>query len=71
MRGYQETDFFQAQPIKPILQKNSWASVSEALRDGLSMEKAVTGSMKNMENGCSTKNCRPSDRRFYPLILCS
>jgi len=53
MRGYQETDFFQAQPIKPILQKNSWDSVSEALRDGLSMEKAVTGSMKNMIDLCS------------------
>jgi len=53
LRGAQENDFFQGSPIKPTLAKNQWGSVSEALRDALKMEKAVSGSMKEMIDLCS------------------
>merc|ERR1711872_75797 len=53
MRGAAENDFFGGQPIKPILAKNQWESVAEALRDALKMEKAVSGSMKKMIDDCS------------------
>jgi len=53
MRGYQGNSFFEDGTIKPILNKNSWESASEALRDALDMEKAVTASMKNMIDVCS------------------
>merc|ERR1711929_63661 len=39
LRGSQENDFFGGYPIKPILGKNQWESVAEALRDALNMEK--------------------------------
>merc|ERR1711917_110747 len=53
MRGYHGNDFFESEPVKPILNKNSWASVSEALRDALTMEKTVTASMKSMIDVCA------------------
>merc|ERR1712198_517758 len=53
LRGSQENDFLGGNPIKPILGKNTWDSVSEALRDALKMEKAVSGSMKQMIDLCS------------------
>merc|ERR1719259_839863 len=53
LRGSQENDFFSGYPIKPILGKNQWESVAEALRDALNMEKAVSGSMKQMIDLCS------------------
>jgi len=53
MRGYTGNSFFEAGPIKPILNKNTWQSASEALRDALDMEKTVTASMKNMIDVCT------------------
>jgi len=53
MRGSLDNNFFQGNPIKPILGKNTWDSVAEALRDALTMEKAVSKSMKNMIDLCS------------------
>jgi len=53
MRGYEANDFLGTQPLKPTLGKNEWNSVSEALRDALTMEKSVTTSMKNMIDLCS------------------
>ncbi|XP_023345228.1 ferritin, lower subunit [Eurytemora carolleeae] len=52
MRGHHDNDFFGDAPIKPILGKNTWENVSEALRDALAMEKAVSGSMKRMIDIC-------------------
>merc|ERR1711951_345015 len=53
MRGYHGNGFFESEPVKPILNKNTWASVSEALRDALTMEKTVTASMKSMIDVCA------------------
>lgn len=53
MRGYEDNDFFGAEPVRPRLSKSNWTSVSEALRDALDMEKAVSGSMKRMIDICS------------------
>merc|ERR1712121_159268 len=53
MRGSLENAFFGGEPIKPILGMYQWDSVSQALRNALDMEKAVSRSMKNMIDLCS------------------
>ena len=51
MRGDAETNIVEG-PINPIFGKNSWSDGEEALRDALSMEKAVSASMKQMIDVC-------------------
>ena len=52
MRGDSFSDFLGNEDVVPLLGKSTWMDGEEALRDALTMEKMVTGSIKRLVDVC-------------------